>query len=87
MPERIKEGLEQHVQTLLTALAIAAIVWTGNQLIDYQSRLVRVETKLQVMSDKIDALHDAIQHFSSLDARVSVLERTERSEPSGGHAR
>ncbi len=76
MPERIKVGLEQHVQTILTALAIGAIVWTGNQLIDYQARLVKVETQLQMMNDKIDSLHSAITRLSALDSRVTVLEST-----------
>ncbi len=75
MAEMIKAGFEQHLQTVLTTVIIAAILWTGNKIVDYQSRLIRVEEQLLAMNKKLDIITSMRATIDDLRVRVIMLER------------
>jgi hypothetical protein len=40
-----KNGIERHIQTIVTSITLALLLWTGMTLVDLRDRLARMEEK------------------------------------------
>jgi len=49
----VKPGLERHIQTLVTSVTLALLMWTGVTLVDLRDRLARMEEKIITLNSEI----------------------------------
>jgi hypothetical protein len=45
--------IERHIQTIITALLLAALLWTGNTLLDIKQKVTTLEIQVQVMQTQL----------------------------------
>jgi len=60
-------GFERHIQTLVTSITLALLMWTGVTLIDLRDRLARMEERL--ISVKAELLISQENKFSATEWR------------------
>jgi hypothetical protein len=92
--DRNKIGVERHVQTIVTSITLALLMWTGMTLVDSRDRLARLEEKLislavNVQDGKLDKFSESDwkREKEIIDERFRRLERDielkHREEPYG----
>jgi len=65
-------GLERHLQTVLTAVAAALLIWLGNAMLDLIREQVRTTEQVKNLSSKID---DNSTWRQDVEKRLSYVER------------
>lgn len=65
--------MEKHLQSILSALTLAGILWMGNTLLDVKDRMARLEEKVIALAGQVGAL----------TARVDRLEEDNRGDQRG----
>lgn len=80
--DRPKAGIERHIQTLVTSITLALLLWTGVTLVDLRDRLARIEEKqitmnLEVSRAQTDrfTMSDWKREKEILDDRFRRMER------------
>ena len=86
--------MEQHLQTIITAILLALLLWTGNTLLDIKQKVTTLEIQVQVMQAQLQAGVD--DRFRGADWRrekevleerfkriEALLERHVDREPNG----
>ncbi len=78
----LKGGLERHVQTLVTSVTLALLMWTGVTLVDLRDRLARMEEKIITLNAEIQraqtdrfTMSDWRREKEVLEDRFSRLEK------------
>lgn len=47
--------IEQHLQTIITAVLLALLLWTGNTLLDIRQKVTTLEVQVQVMQSQLQS--------------------------------
>jgi hypothetical protein len=81
--ERRKEGsiIERHIQTIIAAVLLALVLWTGNTLIDIKTDVTTLKVTVSQLKDEIRAgsetrfsVHDWRREREIIEQRFSRIE-------------
>jgi hypothetical protein len=50
-----RPGIERHIQTIVTSITLALLMWTGMTLVDLRDRLARMEEKMISQAAEVQA--------------------------------
>lgn len=69
--EQDKSAIERHAQTIISAVALALLLWFGATLVDVQNRVVRIEAYNVARNDNSAEIKSEI---AELRKRMTLLE-------------
>jgi TolA-binding protein len=89
--QQVKGGIERHIQTLVTSITLALLMWTGLTLVDLRDRLARMEEKIislnadltRAQADRF-TMTDWKREKENLEERFRRLEREDEYYRRGG---
>jgi hypothetical protein len=89
-PQRAN-AMEKHIQTLLTAVILAVLIWSGNSIVTIQTQVARLEVQVLNLTNKLNEfqpgqgarLNDALvmlqRDLDSANRRSEELDRRVRA--------
>jgi endo-1,4-beta-D-glucanase Y len=72
MSEDTKTGLERHLQTILSAVALAIMLWVGSSITQTRESLARLD-------ERVAGVQERLARLEQLERRVDIIERDRRN--------
>lgn len=84
-PQQRSSGsvIERHIQTIVTAVLLAVLLWTGNTLLDVREKLARIEQRQVSDSDQWLRVWRAIEDSNQRLRRLELSDHQSEPRSSG----
>lgn len=68
--------MERHIQTILTAVVTAILLWVGVSVTQTRESVARLDERVAALTLRMDIASELEAKYYDLDSRVRVLERS-----------